>query len=120
MAANYRRDINTGPIAVPYTEKIHHTVIVEGDKVYSLKKVTVHRFTLSDVDDPDLYAAQPLYEWRASDMGKWVMSKAVETPEWHRFLDSTTYGYQYAIVAKMKDVDYTFWQLKWGGPVDVR
>jgi hypothetical protein len=25
---------------------------------------------------------------------------------------------QYAIVAKLKDVDYTFWVLKWGNQVD--
>jgi hypothetical protein len=25
-----------------------------------------------------------------------------------------SYGYQYAIVAKLKDVDYTWWTLKWG------
>jgi hypothetical protein len=114
MVANYKRDINTGPVAVPYTDMIPHKFIVEGDRVYELKKVIVHQFSLSDVDDPDLYAAQPLYEWRESEMGKWVMSKAVETPEWHRHLDPMTYGYRYAIVAKMKDVDYTFWTLKWG------
>jgi RNase P protein component len=47
------------------------------------------------------------------------MSRAVDTPEWHRqnhqFL---LWGYEYIVVAKLKDVDYTFWQLKWGLTVD--
>jgi len=69
---------------------------------------------MSDSDDPDLYAAQPLWEWRESEMGQWVMERAVETPEWHRQMDPYQYGYTYAVVAKLKDVDYTFWALKWG------
>lgn len=114
MAANYTRDVNTGPVTVPFTEKIPYTFIREGDRVYEIKKITVHQFQMGDVEDPDLYAAEPLIEWQNSEMGKWVMGKAVETPEWHRHLDPFTYGYRYAIVAKLKDVDFTFWQLKWG------
>jgi hypothetical protein len=74
----------------------------------------VYSFKMGDVEDPDLYAGQPLMEWQESEMGKWVMERAVDSPEWHRNIDHTTYGYQYAIVAKLKDVDYTFWTLKWG------
>jgi hypothetical protein len=91
-----------------------------GNKVHEVHKVVVYRFRMGDVDDPDLYAAQPLYDWQTSEMGKWVMERAVDTPEWHRQMDYSSYGYQYAVVAKMKDVDYTFWQLKWGNDVDKR
>jgi len=28
------------------------------------------------------------------------------------------YHMQYAVVAKLKDIDYTFWTLKWGNDVD--
>lgn len=73
---------------------------------------------MGDVDDPDLYAAQPLIEWQESEMGKWIMAKAVETPEWHRYLEPINYGYKYAVVAKLKDVDFTFWTLKWSNQVD--
>lgn len=105
---------DNGPMSVPFTDKIEHKFIVENDRVYELKKIIVHRFRLGDVEDPDIYAAEPLIKWRDSEMGQWVMEKAVETPEWHRHVEPVTYGYQYAIVAKLKDVDYTFWQLKWG------
>ena len=89
-----------------------------GDKVHEIHTVVVHRFRMGDVDDPDLYAAQPLMEWQESEMGKWVMERAVDTPEWHRQMDHLAYHLQYAVVAKLKDVDYTFWQLKWGNDVD--
>lgn len=110
--------IDTGPMAIPFKEKVPYQTIVENGKAYGLTKVVVHQFKLGDVDDPDMYAAQPLYDWRTSEMGKWVMERAVETPEWHRHIDHMTYGYQYVVVAKMKDVDYTFWQLKWGTNLD--
>jgi hypothetical protein len=97
---------------------VTHDFMEIGNKVHRIHKVVVHRFRLADAEDPDLYAAQPLYEWQQSEMGKFIMAKAVDTPEWHRNLDHTTYGYQYAVVAKLKDVDYTFWTLKWSNQVD--
>lgn len=102
------------PRPSPNGNKIHDVMVIE-DRAYRIHTVVVHKFQLGDVDDPDLYAAHPMYEWRQSEMGQWIMDKAVETPEWHRYLDNTFMGYSYAIVARMKDVDYTFWQLKWGG-----
>ena len=40
--------------------------------VEEIHKVVVHRFDLSDVEDPDLYAAQPLWEWRRLEYGKYT------------------------------------------------
>jgi len=95
-----------------------HDVMVFGDKAHKIHTVVVHRFRMGDVEDPDLYAAQPLWEWQESEMGAWVMKHAVQTPEWHRRMDQIQYHMQYAVVAKLKDVDYTFWVLKWGNDVD--
>jgi hypothetical protein len=78
-----------------------------------IKTVIVHSFILGDVDDPDLYAAQPLYEWQTSEQGQWIMDHAVEQPVWHRMVDPVAYGYKYKITARLKAVDYTFWALKW-------
>jgi hypothetical protein len=76
-------------------------------------KLIVHQFSVGDVDDPELYAAHPIWEWQQSDAGKWVMEHAVDKPEWHRHVDGTTYGYQYNIVAKLSDADATFFKLKY-------
>ena len=59
----------------------------------------VHEFTMGDVEDPDLYAAEPMWKWQSSEMGQWVMEHAVETPFWHRHVDPYSYGYKYYIVA---------------------
>ena len=76
--------------------------------------MVVHRFKMGDVDDPDLYAAQPLWEWQQSEMGQWVMNHAVDQPEWRRHMNVSLYGYEYIVVAKLTARDYTFWVLKWG------
>lgn len=106
--------LTQGPMADPAEKRVINKYMVFGDKVHEIKTVVVHRFSVGDAEDPDLYAAEPMINWRDSEMGKWIMEKAVDTPEWHRHLDAVTYSYQYAIVAKLKDIDYTFWTLKWG------
>jgi hypothetical protein len=83
------------------------------DKAVKFSDVAVHSFTMGDVEDPDLYAAQPIYEWQQSEMGQWVMEHAVETPFWHRHVDPYSYGYKYFIIARLSEQDQTYWALKW-------
>lgn len=85
----------------PYTHKpVRNKYNVIGDCVEECKEMVVHEFKMGDVDDPDLYAAQPLYEWQQSEFGQWVMKHAADTPTWHRYADPMSYGYQYRITAK--------------------
>jgi len=95
-----------------------HQYQIFDDKVFEIKNVIVHRFNMGDVEDPDLYAAEPLLKWQNSEMGKWVMSHAVETPMWHRQQIPMNYHYTYAVTAKLTAKDYTYWTLKWGDDVD--
>jgi len=74
---------------------------IVGDRVEEIRTVTVHEFTMGDVEDPDLYAAEPMYQWEISEKGKWVMANAIETPTWNRMVDYNTYGYKYCIRAKL-------------------
>jgi hypothetical protein len=76
--------------------------------------VTVHSFQMGDVEDPDLYAAEPLWKWQNTDMGKWVMANACQTPSWHRNVDPHSFGWAYSIRAELSPKDYTFWWFKWG------
>ena len=71
------------------------------DVVTEIHRVVVHRFQLGDVEDPDLYAAEPILDWEKSEAGMFVMEHAVDKPEWHRHLNTLTYGYEYAIIAMM-------------------
>ena len=106
-----------GYLGEPKGTRLNDYMIIE-DKVHQIHKVIVHRFRMGDVEDPDLYAAEPLWEWQHSEMGRWVMNKSVETPVWHRQHDQFNYGYQFAVEAFLKGADYSFWVLKWGNEVD--
>ena len=77
-------------------------------------KIVVHMFNMGDVDDPDLYAAQPIWEWQQSEQGKWVMENSIEQPFWERHWDHTQFSQRYKIVANLTEAHATFFQLKWG------
>jgi hypothetical protein len=79
-----------------------YNIVKDGDteRVEECRELVVHTFTLGDVEDPDLMAAEPLWKWEKSDFGQWVMKNAADTPTWHRTADPTTFGYRYQIRAK--------------------
>ena len=85
-----------------------------GDRVEEVKTVVVHEFSMGDVDDPDLYAAQPLWEWQQTEEGQWIMTHAVETPSWYRIPDTMQYGYKYQIRAKLAGARLTEYVLRHG------
>jgi hypothetical protein len=85
-----------------------------GDRVEECREVTVHSFTMGDVEDPDLYAAQPLFEWQQSEQGQWIMNNAADVPIWHRLADNTGFGYKYIIKAKLMGPALTEWLLRYG------
>ena len=69
---------------------------------------------MGDVEDPDLYAAEPIMAWQDSEAGKFVMAHAVEAPYWIRHIDHSSYGYQYRIIARLSESNQTFFRLKFG------
>lgn len=91
-----------------------HKYVVVGDRVEEVKTITVHEFSMGDVEDPDLYAAEPLLKWEKSDQGQWIMKNACDTPTWHRMADHTSYGYKYIIRAKLMGPALTEWLLRYG------
>lgn len=93
-------------------KKTTYRYTIVGDRVEEIKEVTVHEFTMGDVEDPDLYAAEPLYQWQESESGKWIMENAVESPVWHRRVDPVSFGYKYAITAKLQGAKLTEWLLR--------
>lgn len=97
----------------PIPKKNLPKVIVVDNEAQELHRVVVHRFKLRDVDDPDIYAAGPIFDWERSDVGRWVTKHAVETPQWHRQDDPMTFATNYAITAVLKEKDYALWILKY-------
>jgi hypothetical protein len=102
-----------GWLGTPPTKTTYEYTVV-GDRVEQIKTVVVHSFSMGDVEDPDLYAAMPLIEWEKSEVGKWVMANAVETPSWHRAANPYNYGYMYQIKAKLRGPALTEWLLRYG------
>ena len=88
------------------------TKIINGKPV-RFRDVCVHEIRMGDVEDPDLYAAQPMLDWQESEAGQWIMEHAVETPFWHRVISPYTMGWTYYIIARLAEHDQTFWALKW-------
>lgn len=87
---------------------------IENDQIIKTRKIVVHTFTLADVDDPEIYAAEPLLEWERSEQGQWVMANAVSDVKWNKFIDQSWYGYRYKITAELKESDISYFLLKWG------
>ena len=88
--------------------------IILNEMVIELKTIIVFKFTMGDVDDPDLYAAEPMYQWQQTDAGKWVMENAHETPIWNRHLDPMSYGHSYIISATFDTKKLTEYYLRFG------
>ena len=88
--------------------------IWQSDEEQKTISVIVHTIRMSDVEDPDLYVAQPIYEWQQSEAGKWIMANSLPVPSWHRDIDHLTMGYRYTIRAYLSPKNYTFWKLKYG------
>jgi len=93
-------------------DKVRYTV--EDNVVKEIHKVVVHKFDLSDVDDPDIYAAGPMFEWERSEAGQFVFKHAVDPPKWHRHMDPMFMGYRYVITAELETKKLSEFYLRWG------
>ena len=82
---------------------------VYDDEVYERR--VVHKFRMSDVEDPDLYVAQPIYEWQQTEQGKWIMERGRDS-QYHMHMDPITYGYQIIITSHIKPKHWTEYVLR--------
>ena len=95
-----------------YRPKYQVQVSDTGEESVSITQV-VHTIRMGDVEDPDLYVAQPIYEWQQTEAGKWIMENSNPTPSWHRNNDLYDYSYVYQIRAYLTHKQLTFWKLKY-------
>jgi len=89
------------------------TRIIDGVPV-RFRDVCVHEFAVGDVEDPVMYAGEPLWSWQQSAAGAWIMENAEETPYWIKDLDPSTYMYRFRIMARLSEFNETFFRLKYG------
>jgi hypothetical protein len=87
---------------------------VENDVVKEIHKVVVHKFDIGDVDDPEIYAAGPIFNWEQSEAGQFVMKHAVDQPKWHKHMDPMFMGYRFIIVAELEAKKLSEFYLRFG------
>jgi hypothetical protein len=97
-----------------FVHPVLNKYMVIGDRVEEVKTIQVFEFTVEDVDDPDIYAADPLMKWERSEQGQWIMTNALEVPAWHPIQEPMTYGYRYIVKAKLTGPKLTEWLLRYG------
>ena len=79
-----------------------------------MQEIVVHTFLVDAwVEDPSVYASEPLYKWETSEAGQWVMGHAVEKPRWERAIDPNNYNYSFKVIAKLHPKDITYFCLRW-------
>lgn len=77
-----------------------------------MPRLVLHEFKMGDVDDVEIYAAQPIYEWQQTPQGKWCMEHGTN----HHYLtgfDPTGYGYKITIIGDFEDKLATEFLLRW-------
>jgi len=68
---------------------------------------------MGDVEDVEVYAAQPIYEWLQTEAGKWVNDKC-EDLTWHTQPDNMSIGYTVILRGSITDKDATEYYLRFG------
>jgi hypothetical protein len=91
-------------------------VVDQNHNVTELHNVVVHRFFVAECEDPDIYAAQPMWEWENSEQGKFIKDCAVGTPTFHKQLNYRELTYEFVITAELPSKKLTEFYLKWGKP----
>ena len=77
-------------------------------------KCRLHQFVMGDVDDVEIYAAEPIWKWQQTDAGRWCMDNCVpDSITWSVIPDYMNYGHRVVITGELTEENYTYWQLKY-------
>ena len=83
-----------------------------------LLRIKFHSFVLGDIDDVEIYAAQPIYEWQQTPQGKWVMAHAHDVT-WTKDLDFKFLGYRVTVHGYLEPRLATEYVLRYGGSTNI-
>jgi len=76
--------------------------------------IEFHSFTMGDVDDVDIYVAEPIWRWQQTDAGRWVMEHAKDL-RYYTSADHNTFGYRVSIRGEIEEgPQLTEYLLKYG------
>ena len=77
-----------------------------------MKTIVFHSLRMGDVEDPEIYAAQPMWEWQQTEQGQWVMENCPD-PKYRIEVDPTSFGYRIDLYGNVEDIKATEFYLKW-------
>ena len=77
-------------------------------------KTVLHEFLMGDVEDPYLYAGDPLHKWQMTEAGQWAMAHCVVQPEFVCQPSPEVWSYIVRVTGELNERDYAFWCLKYG------
>ena len=90
------------------------TVISHGRRnTMKTTRVTFHKFSVGDSDEPYLYAAPPLHEWLQTEKGRWCQEHSEGELVLTSYADHVTYGYMFCVVGELSDTNLTYYRLRW-------
>lgn len=75
-------------------------------------KINFYSFSMGDVDDVDIYVAQPIWEWQQTEQGRWVMEHAQDL-RYYTSADPVTFGYRISIRGELEEKNATEYFLRW-------
>ena len=67
---------------------------------------------MGDVEDPEIYIAQPIYEFQQTDKGRWMMEHGQDS-KYQYAADFECYGYKVVLYGEVEDKLATEYYLKW-------
>lgn len=74
--------------------------------------IIFYEFILGDVEDPNIYAAEPILEWQKTEHGQWIMSHC-KNLTYHIYPDFATFGNKISICGKLSADDEVYYRLKY-------
>ena len=77
-----------------------------------LTRILFHEFKMGDVEDPYLYAAQPLHEFMQTEKGLWIKEHAHD-PTFLIQSDIANYGHIVRIYGYLGPDAETYFRLRW-------
>ena len=77
-----------------------------------MKRIVFAKFNLGDVEDPEIYIAQPIYEFQQTPKGRWMMENCPD-PVYQIGPCPETYGYRAVIYGDVEGKLATEFYLRW-------
>ena len=74
-------------------------------------RINFFKCHIGDVDDVEIYASQPIYEWAQTDQGTWVKERCNDLVWYTK--PNEQMGWTITVRGSLTDKDATEYYLKW-------